>query len=147
MTEEAGSVRKPLPPPPQVLALNVCDFIIQDPWTNKKILIGLFTIIQAAEFPAVHPVLSIHTALTNGHGSTKIKLRLVDTEEARPPIFEVEATIEFTDPRMVVDFNGSTTSVIFPSPGEYRVQLFGNGKLLSERRIIMLDASGGVDHE
>jgi hypothetical protein len=139
--EDNANARKPLPPP-QVLALNVCDFIVVDPWTSKKTLIGLFSIIRAGQFPAFHPILSIHAALTNGRGVVILKLRIVDTEEVHPALLEMEQPIDFRDPRMVVDFYGSTErGIIFPSPGEYRVQLFADGELLSERRIILLDAS------
>jgi hypothetical protein len=132
--------RPPVLPPPQVLALNVCDFIVIDPWTAKRTLIGLFSIVHAQKFPAFHPVLSVHASLTNGHGNVTIKVRLIDSEEARPAITEVESTIDFTDPRLVVDFQGTTMNIVFPEPGEYRVQLFGNGELLSERRIVLFGA-------
>ena len=142
MTEQDESTRHPLPPPPQVVALNVCDGIWVDPWTQKKTLIGLFSVVQAQQFPALHPIITIHAALTNGRGSVKLKLRLIDADEERPPLFEFEQPVEFPDPRVMVDVQCMTGMILFPTPGEYRVQLLADGELLSERRIIMLGPEG-----
>jgi hypothetical protein len=71
-----------------VLALNVCDYIWVDPWTNKKTLGGMFSVVQAHEFPAYHPIIAIHAALTNGRGKVILKIKLVDTDESRAPIID-----------------------------------------------------------
>lgn len=140
MTDQGDTqTRKPLPPPPQVLALNVCDLLWTDPWNGKKTMLGMFSVVQARQFPAVHPTITFHAALTNGRGKVSLKLRLVDTDEVRPAMIEFEAPVEFPDPRAVIDFVSSAVNVVFPEPGEYRVQLFANGELLSERRIVVLD--------
>jgi hypothetical protein len=140
MTDETEPTpRKRLPPPPQVLSLIVCDSIWTDPWSFKKTVIGMFSVIQASGFPAVHPIITIHAALTNGHGKVMLKLRLVDAEEVRPPLIDFDAPVEFPDPRVIIDFQ-SSAGIVFPAPGEYRVQLFANGELLSERRILVIDA-------
>jgi hypothetical protein len=140
MEDEATSqTKRPLPPPPQVLALNVCDGLWTDPWSGKKTLIGMFSIIQSQQFPAFHPIITIHAALTNGRGKVMLKLRLVDTDEERPAIIDFEAPVEFPDPRAVMDFITGATNIVFATAGEYRVQLLANGEFLSERRIIVVD--------
>lgn len=129
-------------PPPQVLALNVCDYIWVDPWTTKRTMIGMFSVIQAQQFPAFHPVIMVHAALTNGRGKVMLNVRLVDVDEERPPIINIDAPAEFIDPRAVLDFHTGAANIIFPAAGEYRVQLRANGELLSERRILVIDGTG-----
>jgi hypothetical protein len=147
MPEVEAVTKRPPPPPPQVLALNVCDWIWTDPWSQKKTMIGMFSVVQAQQFPAVHPVLTIHAALTNGRGKVSLKVKLVDTDEERAAIIDNEAHVEFPDPRAIMDFVSTAVNIVFVEPGEYRVQLFANGEFLSERRIIVIDAREVTSNE
>lgn len=137
--EEGSTEKRTTPPPPYPIALVICDAIWKDPWTGKRTLIGLFSILHAAQFPAAHPILSIHSVVTNGRGRVSLKVRLVDVDEEREPLFEMGGDVEFTDPRMVGEFDAVARNVVFPVAGEYRVQLLANGELLMERRIIVAD--------
>jgi hypothetical protein len=140
MAEDAEPKLSRRLPPPQVVALNVCDMAWLDPWTGKRTLIGMFTIIHAPKFPVVHPIITVHATLTNGHGRNKIRMRLIDTDEVRPPVVDFgEQDFDFPDPRTVVDIQAAAAGIVFPEAGEYRVQLLADGELLSERRIIVVD--------
>ncbi|GMV97727.1 MAG: hypothetical protein AMXMBFR83_20820 [Phycisphaerae bacterium] len=122
-------------PAPMVLAMVLCDAIYQDPATKKCTLLGTFSTINARQFPMVHSQLAVHLALTDGHGKTRIRLTLVGAEEGAPTLFSGEGTIEFADPRMVAELNFTIANLRFPSPGEYRLQVYGNDELLMERRL------------
>lgn len=128
-------------PAPMVLAMIICDAIYQDPATKKCTLLGTFSTINARQFPAVHRQLSIHAAMTNGHGKTTIRLTVVGPDESAPPLFSREGMIEFADPRMVAELNFVITNLSLPRPGEYRLQLFGNDELLMERRLYVLSVA------
>lgn len=46
----------------------------------------------------------------------------------------------FPDPLAVVEVVFSKANVLFPAPGEYRVQLFAAGEPLRERRLHVLQS-------
>jgi hypothetical protein len=123
------------PPAPVVLAMVICDAIYQDPATGKHTLLGTFSVIRARQFPVQHAQLAVHLALTDGHGRTRIRLALVGMEADRPPLFNGEGTIDFVNPRMVAELNFVINKLMFPAPGEYRFQVYGNDELLMERRL------------
>lgn len=127
------------PPAPVVLAMILCDAIHQDPATQKCTLLGTFSTINVAQFPAVHRQLAVHVALTNGHGRTKIRLVLTGVDENEPPLLAREGFIEFRDPRTVAELNFTVASITFQRAGEYRLQVYGNDELLMERRIYAIE--------
>ena len=82
-------------PVPDVLSLIVCDQIITDRLTGKQSIIGMFSKIHTRGFPAAHPQLSVYVALTEGHGETELTIRIVDANDARPPIVEGRGKVHF----------------------------------------------------
>jgi hypothetical protein len=123
---------------PYPLAMVICDGIWVDPYTGKKTLLGVFSAILGPSFPLVHPILTIYIALTDGHGPVTSKVKLVDADEEREPIFSEEQTMEFSDPRSIVELVFQVTGVQFQHPGEYRLQLFANEEFVIERRIVVV---------
>ena len=119
---------------PIVLAMVICDAIHQDPATQKCTLLGTFSTITARNFPVVHPMLAIHIALTGGHGKTRIRLTLMSTQ-GEEQLFSQEGFLQFSDPRVVAEVNFGIRNLQIPHPGEYRVQVYANDELLSERRL------------
>jgi hypothetical protein len=77
----------------------------------------------------------VYLALTDGRGRTPLTLRLIDAEEEGPPVFTVEATVDFPDPTQVVEGAFTCQRLQFERPGEYRLQLLAAGELLLERRL------------
>ncbi|RME40406.1 MAG: hypothetical protein D6788_03380 [Planctomycetota bacterium] len=122
-------------PVPDVLALIVCDQIITDRLTGKQSLIGMFSKIHARGFPAAHPQLCVYCALTEGYGDTDLTIRVVDADEARPPIVEGRGKVRFKDPRAIANLALQFHGLTFPEPGEYRVQIWSGGALLREARL------------
>lgn len=122
-------------PPPDVLSLIVCDQIITDRLTGKQSLIGLFSTVHARKYPAAHPQLCVHVMLTGGRGKTNFVIRIVDADDARPPIVEGRGTVEFKDPRAIANMALQFHGLRFPQPGAYRVQLLSDGELLREARL------------
>jgi len=125
---------------PDVVSLLVCDQIITDRVTGKQSLIGMFSRIHAARFPATQPQLCVHVALTEGRGKTPLLIRIVDSEESRPPIVRGEGVVDFKDPRAVANLALQFFGLSFPTPGEYRVQLLSDGTLLREARLQLVQA-------
>ncbi len=125
-------------PAPDVLALIVCDQIITDRLTGKQSLIGMFSKIHARGFPVAHPQLSVFVAMTEGYGETEFAIRLVDANDARPPIVEGRGKVRFKDPRAIANLALQFHGLTFPEPGEYRVQLDSGGELLREARLELI---------
>jgi len=122
-------------PSPDVLSLLVCDQIITDRITGKVSLIGMFSKVHGRRFPASHPQLCVFVAMTDGHGKTELVIRVVDANDARPPIVEGKGAVNFKDPRAIANLFLQFHGLTFPVPGEYRVQLLSNGQLLREARL------------
>src|SRR6266478_2358632 len=111
-------------------------------WRTRYCMNGTYSVIFANDFPVVHHLLVVYLAITNGHGRSPIKVRLVDVDESREPIFEIESVIEFSDPLQVLETVFAARGVRFPEPGEYRLQVFGAGQFLRERRLQVIPAPG-----
>jgi hypothetical protein len=126
--------------PPDVLAMVLADDIHRDTDTGKFFILGTYATITAPAFPWTQPALIVYLAFTDGRGQTPLSIRLVDVEEARPPVFESNALLNFSDPLAVIEMAFYQPEVIFPQLGEYRLQLFGAGQFLRERRLFVLFA-------
>jgi hypothetical protein len=121
--------------PPIVLGMILADTILLDVATGKNVIQGTYQALEAATFPFTHPSIVVYVVLTEGYGETSVRLRLTDVDESRPPIFELETVVTFSDPFVVLEVVFRETRVVFPEPGEYRLQLFGAGEPLLERRV------------
>jgi len=125
---------------PDVLSLIVCDQIITDRVTGKQSLIGMFSRIHAARFPATQPQMCVHVSMTDGRGQTPIMIRVVDAEESRPPIVQGQGTVDFRNPRAIANLSLQFFGLVFPHPGEYRVQIYSGNALLREARLDLVKA-------
>lgn len=132
-----GKVHHPVP---DVLSLVVCDQIITDRLTGKQSLIGMFSTIHAFNFPAVHGQLCVFCSLTDGHGETPLTIRIVDSNEARPPLVEGRGKVVFANPRSIANLTLQFHGLRFPAPGEYRVQIWCASELLREARLTLMQA-------
>lgn len=124
-------------PPPDALAIGICDLIYRDRGTGKRFILGCFSALHAHEFPAVHPHLGVYLDLTNGRGPVTLKVQIVDSDEEREPIWLAEQVVEFADPRMVAELDFMIGGLAFPEPGEYRVQVYASGQFVIERRLLV----------
>jgi len=127
-------------PVPDVLSMLICDQIITDRITGKQSLIGIFSTIHSFRFPVVQPQLCVYVALTDGRGKTPLTIRIVDSEDARPPLVEGTGMVEFASPRAIANLALQFHGLRFPEPGEYRVQLVCNDTPLREGRLMLRKA-------
>jgi hypothetical protein len=95
-----------------MLSAIICDRVIFDKITGMPSLINIIQTVNAPAYP-IRNVLVFFCELTNGHGD-----------------------VEFTDVQQIVTLAVGLHGVVFPEPGEYRFQLFTEGELLGERRVI-----------
>jgi hypothetical protein len=109
-------------PRPLVLAINICDTVIRDELTHKISLIGLFSVIRTVNLPCTHPLLYIYVALTGGHGTRDLEIRLVRTADEQP-IISMTGSVTFTSPLQVCELNVAWQNVTFEKAGEYAVEV------------------------
>jgi hypothetical protein len=122
---------------PTLLALVPADRILVDVATGKSTIEGTFRSLKSATFPFTCRTFAVYIVVTDGYGQTNMQLRLIDLDEEGDPILDVEAVVDFTDPLEVVELTFTPDQVTFPEPGEYRLQLFGAGEPLAERRVLV----------
>ncbi len=125
---------------PDILSLSVCDQIITDRITGKQSLIGMFSTIHAVRFPVTHPQLCVHLSMTDGRGKTPITISMVDSDDARPPIVRGQGIVDFKNPRAIANLSLQFHGLVFPQPGEYRVQILCEDTLLREARLQLIQA-------
>jgi hypothetical protein len=118
---------------PHVLAMVICDMVIDDRISGKKSLIGLFDAIASTAIPCTVNELHVFLALTDGYGNLRTRLRCVKaaTDEE---LFNTEQEVNFPDPLAVVEMNLGFCGCEFPEAGEYRFQLWADQSMLCERK-------------
>ena len=122
----------PKKPNPPVLSINVCDAIIRDETTKKVSLIGIFNTIHALSFPAIHPLLHLYMAWTNGHGIYKSEIRLSDNEGNA--VISAQGPLEFKDPLQIVEINFEWRMLKFEHEGEYVIEVVCDGQQVGMRK-------------
>ncbi len=124
--------------PPEVLALVIADHVHRDDGGGKFFILGTRASIGAAAFPFTCSSLAVYASLIDGRGETPMRLRLIDVDEAREPVLEFETTVNFLDPTEEVELAFRLVDLVFPEPGDYRLQLYGADQLLRERRFLVI---------
>jgi hypothetical protein len=121
---------------PILLSAIICDRVIFDRISGMPSIINIIQTINAPRYPVRHDQLIFFCELTNGHGDTRLKIRLVDLENQDKVIFEQGQSVDFKDVRQTVTVAINLMGIVFQHTGEYRFQLFANGNLLGERSVI-----------
>ena len=120
---------------PILLSAITCNRVIFDKVSGMPSIIDIVQTIDAPKYPARHAQIVFFCELTNGHGTTEAKIRLLDSQEEEKIIFEREGQVRFGNVKQIVTLAMNLQGIVFPRPGEYRFQLFAGGYLLGERRI------------
>ncbi len=121
-------------PPPIVQSMILADYVHRDSMTGKKTILGTYNSIVSSKFPHHKPGLCVYLAITDTHGPFQLRLRIVEVDDQEAPIHESAYPVNLPDPNQVYEMT-FTTSVVFPAPGQYRVQLLVGGELLRELRL------------
>lgn len=122
---------------PTVLALLTADGVHHDT-QGKCYVLGIFNQFAAAAFPAALPRSCLYFSLNDGYGTVPITLRLVGTDDGRPPVFEmVLPPVVFGSPLEVKEGAFNLPSITFPEPGVYCWQVVCRRDVLYERRIVV----------
>ena len=114
---------------PQLLAWLTCDAVHIDPGSGKHTILGIFSNIQARQFPVTHPFmiwfLTISDVSTGQH-SLKISMAL----EGTSPQQLLERPFESQSPVHRINLINEIRNLSFPGPGEYELLVEIDDELL-----------------
>ncbi|MFA5553288.1 MAG: hypothetical protein WDA68_01855 [Phycisphaerae bacterium] len=121
---------------PVLLSAIVCDRVIFDRFSGMPSLINILQTINAPKFPVRTGQVVFFCELTNGHGKTSLRVRLVDAKQDEKVVFQKDGVVEFKDVRQVLTLAIGLHGIVFEHPGEFRFQLFAAERLLGERCVM-----------
>lgn len=131
-------------PLPIVLSLLVCRRIIRDSMSGEYSIISITSELAVTAFPITAPAFFVFAELTGMHGAIELGFRIIDANEERGPVAEVKGGGALTnDPLGVAQVAIAMAGLVFPEPGEYRLQLSSRGTLLAERKFRMVELKAG----
>lgn len=125
-------------PVPSLVSLLICDQIIDDRMTNKKSAIGLFNAILVSRFPATIAQMVVMASLTEIQRRVGTELRLVRDSDNHT-MFNAPQVVESPSPLATVDLVFALQGVQVPEPGQYAIELYGEGELLGRRRFMVYE--------
>ena len=126
---------------PSVQAFLVCDQVIEDSLTKKKSLIGLFTHLQALNFPFQHQHMGLYFCLTDAEGNYRFDIDLVYVNTEQLICRTTLPDIVIADRLQISDFGINIPSLIFPAPGRYEFRLRMEGHLIAQKDFNVMQIS------
>lgn len=119
---------------PTVLNLMLADGVHRDS-SGKYSILGVFTTIKAATFPATQQSAALYATLTEGYGRVGLLFQIVCLEHDEQPFAAFQVGVDFADPLQVVEIGLPLPPFTVPHPGTFRLQAVCNGTVLSERHL------------
>jgi hypothetical protein len=123
-----------VPAPPVAMSLTLCDYVIVEERTKKVSLIGTFTGLKVADFPATPPPFSVFAILTDAVGDVTINLSMTHlATNAEVPVHQ--ARLRFPEKLAEVMYHMRLHHCMFPAPGLYQFTLLADGEWVAHRRL------------
>lgn len=105
---------------PQLLVWLTCDGVHIDPATGKHTILGVFSNIQARQFPVVHPYMVWFLTLTDvqpGKHQLKLSIGLDPTN----PAGLIQREFESQSPLHRINLINELRNLSFEQPGDYHI--------------------------
>jgi hypothetical protein len=103
---------------PQLLAWLTCDGVHIDPGSGKHTILGIFSNIQARQFPVTHPFMIWFLTITDcSPGPHKLKISMGLNDNPVQPL--LERPFESQSPLHRINLINEIRNLGFPQPGEY----------------------------
>jgi hypothetical protein len=127
----------PKNPIPTVVALLVCESVIQDAETRKKTLVGIFDKISSPGAPVVLSGVGLYAKLVEGNGQYAFRVRLMNTKDLdeASPLANFEVSVNWEKPGQPLEFAVNFRGLVFPDFGDYEFQLFADDVYLGRGMI------------
>ncbi len=127
MSEQAKYVERP-----SLVAIVLCEQVIEDRYSNNKSLIGIFNQILVPSIPSRQPRMFIVGAFTDGRG--EIEVALVVRSPSQKEVFKAEGMAEFHDPLAVYDFVFELQDFPILEEGAFDIDFLFDGMPVGHRR-------------
>jgi hypothetical protein len=103
---------------PQLLAWITCDGVHIDPGSGKHTILGIFSNIQARQFPVTHPFMVWFLTITDcAPGEHKMRISIGRDPTRMQPLLERPFATE--GPLQRINLINEIRNLSFPVPGEY----------------------------
>ena len=123
---------------PILKAMLLCDSTLIEEGTRKRTLIGIFDSIRAAQFPTVHPAMSVYLQFREIEGIFDFTLELVDlTDEkliSKAVVKQFKVQDRFRDCELVFNL----MAVKFDHPGDYEFRIYVQDSLFGQKSFKVL---------
>ncbi len=120
---------RPVQSKPQLLAWLTCDGVHIDPGSGKHTILGIFSNIQARQFPVTHPFMIWFLTISDvspGKHALKISMGL----EGTTPQQLLERPFDSQSPLHRINLINEIRNLSFPAPGEYELLVEIDDELL-----------------
>ena len=124
---------------PQLLAWLTCDGVHIDPGSGKHTILGIFSNIQARQFPVTHPFMVWFLTITDCSPGQH-KLRISMSREPADPQPLLERPFESQSPLHRINLINEIRNLSFPSAGEYGIMVEIDDELLLATSITVTGA-------
>ncbi len=134
------------------MAMVLCDQVYRDAISGKFTILGTFSTVGSDHYP-VPVLMHVYFAMTDGHGTIPIGIRIVNAQadmagddHAETVIWELPPQdMEFPSPLAVIE-SVASIKVDIPGPGHYRCELYARDQMLMARRLLAVDPTlmGGL---
>ncbi len=105
---------------PQLLAWLTCDGVHIDPGSGKHTILGIFSNIQARQFPVTHPFMIWFLTITDcAPGEHKLRISM-GLDDANPQPL-LERPFQSQSPLHRINLINEIRNLSFPQPGEYNL--------------------------
>ena len=115
---------------PRCVMIALCESVVEDKFSNKKVLYGLFNRIVVETTP-ISGMIVVIGSFAEGRGNWKLTLRIKDPKNQ--VVFKFDTNVEFSSPVEVYDYTFRVDNLPVTVPGEYDVDFFIDGEPISHR--------------
>jgi hypothetical protein len=141
--QPAESRTTTMEPVPSVIAILLCDRIIEEVGTHKKSLVGIFDRITV---PApVQMPLAFYARLTDAEGKYKFRVNVMSLSDENLVMQGETSEGEIKSRLDVTEVGMTFPPVPFPTPGRYEFQLYGNDVYLGHATVHVAGKEGGAE--
>ena len=126
---------------PVATSLFLCDYLLVEHRKMKVSPIGVFSSMEAENYPLKAPPFSVFATLTDGLGRGKIRLvaARLDTMDV---IYEKENVHDFVSPLTEVRYHLRVERLVFPSPIWYQFTLLVEGNWVGHCKLHLKHRKG-----
>jgi len=121
-------------PIPNVVAMLLCDQIINEAGTNKKSLIGVFDYFFSLAFPTIIQRFAVYVKMADAVGDYLFKLRVVKLKD-EALIAEIAIQAKIAADNQYGELALNLGGIPLPEAGKYEIQLYAGEEYL--HRIVM----------